>query len=56
MGQRRVVVLGTTDLTLIQDGLFGGSMLIRVLGTTDLTLIQDHQAAYDLRVVSTRNY
>ena len=34
-------VLGTTDLTLIQDTLHVYTSYLVVLGTTDLTLIQD---------------
>ena len=34
-------VLGTTDLTLIQDILIRTKLMKQVLGTTDLTLIQD---------------
>ena len=34
-------VLGTTDLTLIQDIMRHMTSVVNVLGTTDLTLIQD---------------
>ena len=35
------MVLGTTDLTLIQDDNWVPNHVVDVLGTTDLTLIQD---------------
>ena len=49
-------VLGTTDLTLIQDGRELTPSTVDVLGTTDLTLIQDQRRDNQGNMMCTRNY